>query len=411
MRGCTQTLALGLALISLSFPAAAPADLVCPDSSYVEVDYACTFTGSYRTGGQRDIVTVSPGGDGETFAENGITIRVYLRNCQGEPVVGVPAESIALTGYPICICPWGNIADGPTDALGRTTFTGTLRAGGCVEELVLEVDGSPITTVPVKTNSPDDPFALACAVGADEVARMSGLLSSRFDYTICFDFNEDGSIDAVDFAEFVSRYENGNCIDPPADSGSVQAAFAWQGRKNTTSAPRIGVFFDAEGQTCSREIHPVAGGEMWVLAFCEDMQDPGIVGAEFAITGFPPDWTASVGVLNPGTKVGTSLSDGLILGYYSPVPTERGLVTLAKIRYLATSDVPTTRLRVVGRTHPRTPSFHGPVLIVPRAPSGCVQVPVFEVVPAIGLEAVINGPCTIAVEATTWQRVKAFYKD
>ncbi len=197
------------------------ADIVCPDSSYVQVDYACTFTGSYRTGEPKDVITVSPDGSGETFAENGISIRVYLRNCQGEPVVGVPKESIALTSYPwLCVCPGGNLADAPTDTRGMTTFSGTLKVVGCTWSLDLEVEGMKIATVPVKTNSPDDFFAWPCVVSGDERARFTyGFIVGG--YSFCFDFNEDGKFDVVDWAIFMSRYDNAWCGFAPS-SGDLR---------------------------------------------------------------------------------------------------------------------------------------------------------------------------------------------
>jgi len=186
------------------------ADIVCPDSSYVQVDYACTFTGSYRTGQPKDVVTVAPDGSGETFRENGISIRVYLRNCQGEPLPGVPKESIVLTNDDLCVCEGGSMADGPTDSFGMTTFSGTLKAGGCVlNHLMLEVDGMRIATLPIKANSPDDFFAWPCVVSGDERAKFAVLLGAR--YSICFDFNEDGILDVVDWAIFRSRYDDAWC--------------------------------------------------------------------------------------------------------------------------------------------------------------------------------------------------------
>ena len=38
------------------------ADIVCPDSSYATVQFTRTFTGVYRPGQPRDVVTVGPGG-------------------------------------------------------------------------------------------------------------------------------------------------------------------------------------------------------------------------------------------------------------------------------------------------------------------------------------------------------------
>ena len=203
-----------LAACGVLVPPEVWADVVCPDSSYVEVDYACTFTGAYRTGEPLDTITVSPDGSGDSFADNGITIRVYLRNCQGAPVVGVPAGSITLTSRFICSCPGGNIADGPTDELGRTTFSGTLRAGGCVSNLVLLVDGVEICPVPVQTNSPNVATSHPCFVTTAEMILLAGQVATG-GYYACFDFNEDGRLDITDFAMMTSLYLFANCQSEP----------------------------------------------------------------------------------------------------------------------------------------------------------------------------------------------------
>ncbi len=177
---------------------------VCPDSSYVQVTYACTFTGSYRTHEPLDVVTVSPGRNSETFAGNGISIRVVLKDCQGNPVAGVPAASITLTHPELCVCPGGNIADGPTDAAGATTFSGILRGGGCVPNLILQVDGVDVSTVPVMTNTADFTFGAPCDVSADELAWFGSLMGGT--YGICYDLNEDGINDLLDWVILVNRH-------------------------------------------------------------------------------------------------------------------------------------------------------------------------------------------------------------
>ena len=86
------------------------ADIVCPDSSYATVQFTRTFTGVYRPGQPRDVVTVGPGGI-ETFTEAGIIIRVYLKSCSGAPIVGLPRQEVVLFHPNLCLCPGGNIAD------------------------------------------------------------------------------------------------------------------------------------------------------------------------------------------------------------------------------------------------------------------------------------------------------------
>ncbi len=222
-RACMRRIRHGAAVTVLaSMPASeGTAGPVCPDSSYVQVTYACTFTGSYRTHEPLDVVTVAPNRNGETFAENGISIRVFLKDCQGNPVAGVPAESITLTHPELCVCPGGNIADAPTDAVGSTTFSGPLRGGGCVPNLILQVDGIDVCTVPVMTNTPDFTFGAPCYVNEDELSYFAFLISGRH-YTICQDLNEDGIIDVLDWSILVNRYYGsfGSSCESPVEKGS-----------------------------------------------------------------------------------------------------------------------------------------------------------------------------------------------
>lgn len=61
------------------------------------------------------------------------TFAITLRNEGGQPIVGYPAEDIWLQttfyGY-LAVCEGGAHPDGPTDAAGRTTFSGPFRMGG-----------------------------------------------------------------------------------------------------------------------------------------------------------------------------------------------------------------------------------------------------------------------------------------
>ena len=177
------------------------AGIVCPESTTVSVTFDCTFTGLYQPGQPFDILTIVPSPPGvpvETFASAGIHISVRVRDCDGQPVVGLPASSIVLSAPTLCICPGGNIADGPTDAEGRTTFSGRIRGGGYAESLTLFVDGTAVVTnIPVRINSPDSVPQSPCSVDAGDhsVPLRVGIPSQ---YTICADLNEDGVIDLID---------------------------------------------------------------------------------------------------------------------------------------------------------------------------------------------------------------------
>lgn len=195
------------ALACLCACIAAPAaggPVVCPDSSNVTLELTCTYTGAYRAGEPKDIVTVAPNDLGETLAEAGITIRVQLRDCDGAPVAGIPAASIQieLDGANVCACAGGNPADGPTDANGATTFSGRIRAGGCGTSATVRVDGVVVGSVPLRFNSPDR-GPPACGIEVHDVNPFIfqyGATVGTAEYSICPDLNEDGVLDASDMA-------------------------------------------------------------------------------------------------------------------------------------------------------------------------------------------------------------------
>lgn len=217
--------AVVVSLLAAIFAGPVAADVVCPDSSYVEVVFNRTYPENSQFAGQPyDYLTVSPDGGGETFTNvNGIDendglldieIRVYLRDCQGDPCVGIPAEQITLFSPALCICPGGADADAGTDANGIATFTGTLRAGGCtagIDGIEVRAEGVFIATLvdntgrTVKINSTDAAHLLAspCATGASDLAYFASVFASLATNPLhaCSDFNERGAyIDASDLA-------------------------------------------------------------------------------------------------------------------------------------------------------------------------------------------------------------------
>jgi len=202
------------ALLALA-AGSASADVVCADSSYCTVTFTRTYTMNYNPGQPYDYVTVAPNGRGETFAQLGITIRVFLKNCQGEPLVGVPAQQITLFNPSLCICTGGAISDAGTDANGMATFSGSIRAGGCAQSVDVYADGVFICTlrsspgnVSVKINSPDNAQqgTSPCFTDADDLVIMASRLGRPAFYNICQDFNESGgpTLDSSDLAYFAA---------------------------------------------------------------------------------------------------------------------------------------------------------------------------------------------------------------
>lgn len=183
----------------------------CPDSSRITTTMSRTFTGAYRTGETRDIVTVVPGGSSETLESNGIRVDIQLRNGSGAPAAGIPRQEMVLSKSGLFACPGGTIADTHTDIQGRTSCTGVLSAGGCVTSLRLFVDGFEMTVLAIRTNSPD--LDADGVVDAGDLAALAPLVGSQIGdgtYTICADWNEDGAIDASEVAAMAS-FLSGQC--------------------------------------------------------------------------------------------------------------------------------------------------------------------------------------------------------
>ena len=211
------------ALCAASVVGPAAADIVCPDSSYCTVTFRRTFpAGSQFVGQPYDYITIAPDASGETFFNvNGtnevdaladIGIEVYVRNCQGSPLAGIPLQEVVLFNSQLCICPGGNVSDAGTNQNGRALFTGTMAAGGCVASLDVYVDGVFICTLRsggrnVKTNSPDYAHqgTSPCFSDAGDLAFLATQLGRPAATRICSDFNELGpNIDASDLAFFAS---------------------------------------------------------------------------------------------------------------------------------------------------------------------------------------------------------------
>lgn len=171
----------------------------CPDSSHVSVTFTQVFTGRYRTSEPRDVISITPGRALETLASNGITIRVQLRNHLGRALAGIAAQDVVLTHPWVCMCAGGNLADGPTDGDGVTTFTGAVLGGGCAPELRIRALGVVVGAVPVKTNSTDPIPHSPCSIDSGDLSNFAVIFLSRT-WDLCKDYNEDGEVDASDLS-------------------------------------------------------------------------------------------------------------------------------------------------------------------------------------------------------------------
>jgi hypothetical protein len=195
---------LAVVLLVACFAGTAAADIVCPDSSYCTIAFGTT----------RDRLTIIPDGSGDTFTGLQITLRVFLKDCNGAALVGVPREEVVIYNAGLCICPGGTVADAATDVNGMAAFTGTIRGGGCVESLTIFAEGAAICTVAVKTNSPDgipEVGGQPCAVDASDLGNFASALGQPANYSICEDYIEDGVIDSSDLGLFAQALQD-RCV-------------------------------------------------------------------------------------------------------------------------------------------------------------------------------------------------------
>jgi len=161
-------------------------------------------------------LALRPDGNGQPFtaayawwgALTDASITVYCVDGYMDPIPDYPAEDIWLEWYggTVVFCVGGNIADGPSDANGMTSFTASPRAGGYGDTegghgLQVVMNGTPLMQPPfaIAANSPDLTGDLVVDIA--DVAKFTQLWFSDYDYRI--DFYWDGIINIADVALFV----------------------------------------------------------------------------------------------------------------------------------------------------------------------------------------------------------------
>ncbi len=162
-----------------------------------------------------NVLTVDPAGRGESLESAGITLRVRMLCNRGtpespnfQPVAGMPAQEIQLYAPELAYCV-PLMASTPTDQDGWTEFHGTYQAGGCAEHVQVWAEGYFMADIPLRINSPDTGVASPGRVDGSDLAALATHLGRPDRYSICFDFNEDGSTDASDLACFALSLGNG----------------------------------------------------------------------------------------------------------------------------------------------------------------------------------------------------------
>lgn len=178
------------------------------------------------------------------------------------------------------------------------------------------------------------------------------------------------------------------------------------------AAPKIGVFFDPDGHTCSKQIRAGDSGTMYVLAFLDMGPDPNeMMGVEFGIHGIPANglfWTATYNAPPQGGVLGDPLGGGAALGF-STCRSGTRIVSLGTIEYQALlNDPPSSTIRIVrGNSNI---DWNCPVVVKCVRPSRCGEsVPNLPRSCAVGLESQINGSCTVdALESWVGEGMSAW---
>jgi hypothetical protein len=190
----------------------------------------------YSTAGvscQNMRITICPRGDFEQirYGCGGADDYIWIeaRDCANYPIPGIPWTDYWMNACDaaqgLCFCAEPIVADSLTGANGRTTFSGIIRAGGCVQTggIYMAIQGHIIKKPPtyatplclgVVIKGPD----LTGASGKpDCVVNLSDLVPfgtgynknlGQGGYNACCDFNDDDKCNLSDFAYFGQHYQH-----------------------------------------------------------------------------------------------------------------------------------------------------------------------------------------------------------
>jgi hypothetical protein len=176
----------------------------------------CSSEADFCAPGGTGCLMICPQGDGPILSDGGNEICVTVRDVNGNPIAGILATDLWLTGCTnlvLCGGSGSSNADAATDAAGQTQFSGGMAAGGCDTGLYVVVQGvvigCPPTCLAIDVRSPD--------ITADLIVDLSdfslfagdpGYPSPPDSYDPCMDYDCDGDIDLVDFSLFAQHWQH-----------------------------------------------------------------------------------------------------------------------------------------------------------------------------------------------------------
>ena len=179
----------------------------------------CSSTASVPSMLDTCCLYVCPQGDGPELSDCGSIISITVKDQSGTPLDGVPAADFWLEGcsggMALCGGSGSSNADSASNALGNTTMSGGIAAGGCDIGVVVVIQGvivlaqSTVCTtyecLPIVITSPDINGDLIVDI-IDLAAFAIGYTSPPKPLTPCLDYNCDGLVDIIDFAVFAIHY-------------------------------------------------------------------------------------------------------------------------------------------------------------------------------------------------------------
>lgn len=205
---------------------------------FASSSWACDTDECYTTAGLSCPgmqISVCPGGDFEMIKKGcdgaGDYLWVDVRDgCSNDPIPGIPYTDFWINAcdpaHQLSVCATPIIADSATGTNGRTTFSGVLRAGGCVLSggMWVAVQGKIIygpypdcalkVCLSIVIKSPD---TTGPGGHPDGIVNLSDLVPfgsgynknlGQAGYNACCDYNDDDKCNLSDYAYFGTHYQH-----------------------------------------------------------------------------------------------------------------------------------------------------------------------------------------------------------
>lgn len=150
---------------------------------------------------------ITPGGNGPTLGNEGLTISVTVVDGGGLPIPGYPFQDIWWDDNgngDIALCQGGSVADANTDGSGNTTISGATAGGGWTQAGVrVYLAGVPITStgslLAIEVNSPD--------INGDITVNLVDLGTFAADFNApAYNFRSDFTCDGFENLADVGRF-------------------------------------------------------------------------------------------------------------------------------------------------------------------------------------------------------------